>query len=421
MGATGTGKSTLLFNMIRQDIDNGEGVALIDPHGDLFDQVLRAIPSARVDDVVIIDPCDFEYAVGINFLECNDFYKSAQMNFAINEMMRIFDRLYDMRITGGPIFEQYVRHAMLLAMENDLDSATLMDVPMIFEDRRFRDHLKDHCHSKLTVNFWNKQAETAGGEASLSNMAPYICSKLNQFTNNALLRPITGQTKSTINFRDIMDRSKILLVNLSKGILGSLDCSLLGMLIMGKILTAGMGRANMSVEQRRPFFLYVDEFQNFTTASVSTLLSESRKYGINLSLANQNLAQLRGGAWQQDILDSVLGNVGSIMIMRSGIMDSEKLELYTRPELNAQDLQELPDFNVATRLLVNNSPTRPFVFRTKPGGKATDSAAVEKIRAISRAKYAKPTAWVEKDILDRYSRYKNVSATKDVSEEETAE
>jgi len=201
IGATGTGKSTLLLNMIRQDIENGEGTAVIDPHGDLYHQVLSTIPPARANDVVLIDPCNFEYSVGINFLECIDFYKPAQINFVVNEMIKIFDRLYDLRSTGGPMFEQYARNAMFLSMENDLERATLMDVPMIFEDWKFRDYLKKKCHSKLTVNFWDRQAETAGGEASLHNMTPYITSKLNQFTNNAILRPIIGQRKSTINFR----------------------------------------------------------------------------------------------------------------------------------------------------------------------------------------------------------------------------
>jgi len=407
VGATGTGKSTLLFNMIRQDIENGEGVALIDPHGDLYQQVLRTIPQNRVNDVVLIDPSNFEHSVGINFLECNDFYRPAQINFVVNEMMKIFGRLYDLRATGGPMFEQYVRNAMLLALENGLDRATLMDVPMIFESGDFRNYLKKKCYNKLTVNFWTKQAETAGGEASLSNMAPYITSKLNQFTNNALLRPIIGQTKSTIKFREVMDEGRILLVNLSKGLLGNLDTQLLGMFVIGKIQTAAMGRANIEVERRRPFFLFVDEFQNFTTDSVSSLLSESRKYGINLTLANQTLSQLRSGKGEQDILDSVLGNAGSMMILRSGIMDSEKLAMFTKPELTAQDLQELPDFHVAGRLLVNNSPTRPFVFRTLPAVKGKENGMVENIRAMSTMKYARPTTWVEQDILDRYSSDKD--------------
>lgn len=302
------------------------------------------------------------------------------------------------------MFEQYARHAMLLALENGLDRATLMDVPMVFEDLDFRNYLKKKCYNRHTVNFWTKQAEkTGGGDASLSNMAPYITSKLNQFTNNAILRPIIAQKKSTINFRVLMDEGRILLVNLSKGLLGCLDAQLMGMLIIGKIQTAAMGRANIVVKRRRQFFLYVDEFQNFTTDSVSTLLSESRKYGINLTLANQTLSQLRTGKGEQDILDSVLGNVSSIMILRSGIMDSEKLAMYTRPELTAQDLQELPDFHVAGRLLVNNSPTRPFVFRTLPAATDQENGMADEIKEMSTRKYARPTSWVEQDILDRYS------------------
>jgi Helicase HerA, central domain len=292
IGATGTGKSTLLFNMLRQDIENGEGVCLIDPHGDLHAQILNVVPRRRKDDVVIIDPCDFKHAVGINFLECSDSYKPIQMNFIVNEMIKIFDRLYDLRTTGGPMFEQYMRNALLLVMDSDYPGATLMDIPAIFEDKDYRKFLLDRCYSRIVKSFWTKQAERAGGEAALENMSPYICSKLNQFTTNALLRPIIGQSKSTINFREAMDKGKIILVNLSKGLLGELDAQLLGMLIIGKIFSAAMGRVTMRPEKRKPLFLTIDEFQNFTTDSVAHLLSEARKFGIYLTLANQNLAQL---------------------------------------------------------------------------------------------------------------------------------
>jgi hypothetical protein len=401
VGATGTGKSTLLYNMIRSDIENGEGVALLDPHGDLYQQVLDTIPEERAKDVVLIDPCDFQNSVGINFLECNDFYKPAQMNFVVNEMIRIFDRLYDLRTSGGPIFEQYMRNAMFLAMDNDLDRATLMDVPMIFEDERFRRYLKVHCKNRIVADFWTKTAERAGGEASLSNIAPYVTSKLNQFIHNALLRPIIGQFKSTINFREVMDRGKILLVNLSKGLIGELDSQLLGMLVMGKIFTAALARTNQPADERRPFFLYIDEFQNFTTGSVSGLLSEARKYGVSLTLANQNLTQLKAANGDQRILDSVLGNTASMLIMRTGVTDSEKLEMYTKPELRAQDLQELPDFHAAGRLLMNGSPTRPFVFKTLPKPSNAHVSSAERIKAASAARYSRPTASVEEEIMAR--------------------
>lgn len=403
VGATGTGKSTLLYNMIAQDIRNGEGVAVIDPHGDLYQQLLTSIPKHRADDVVLIDPSDYAHSVGINFLECEGLSKRVQTNFVVNEMIKIFDRLYDMRVAGGPIFEQYMRNAMLLVMESDYPAATLMDVPFLFEDKEFREFLLERCKNPIVRNFWKKQAEEAGGDASLRNMAPYITSKLNQFTTNGLLRPIIGQHKSTVDFRELIDTGKILLVNLSKGLLGEMDTQLLGMLIIGKIFTAAMGRTTLKAEQRKPMFLYVDEFQNFTTDTVAHLLSEARKFGLFLTLANQNLAQLSANSGKQNILDAVLGNVGTTLIFRLGAVDADKMQIYTRPELDAQDLQDLPDFHMAGRLLVKNCPSRPFVSRTLPNGKVSDCADAESIIEASREKYAVPTEKVEEEIIKRRS------------------
>lgn len=405
IGATGTGKSTLLFNMIRQDIENGEGICLIDPHGDLHAQILNAIPERRKNDVIIVDPCDFKHAVGINFLECSDNYKPIQMNFIVNEMIKIFDRLYDLRSTGGPMFEQYMRNALLLVMDNEFPGATLMDIPAIFEDKDYRKFLLDRCHSAVVKSFWLKQAERAGGEAALENMSPYICSKLNQFTTNALLRPIIGQSKSTLNFREAMDTGKIILVNLSKGLLGELDAQLLGMLIIGKIFSSAMGRVAVRPEKRRPLFLTIDEFQNFTTDSIAYLLSEARKFGIHLTLANQNLSQLNSGSGKLNILDSVLGNVGSMIILRLGAIDSERMAVYTKPELDSQDLQELPDFTAASRILSCNAPTRPFVFKTAPMVETGRSAHFSTIISNSRQRYTMLTEDVEKAINERRVNY----------------
>jgi hypothetical protein len=241
-------------------------------------------------------------------------------------------------------------------------------------------------------------------------MGPYITSKLNQFTTNALLRPIIGQPKSTINFREAMDKGKIVLVNLSKGLLGQLDCQLLGMLIMGKIFSSAMARITMKPENRKPLFLYIDEFQNFTTDSIAYLLSEARKFGIHLTLANQNLAQLNSGNGKQNILDSVLGNVGSMIILRLGAIDSEKMAVYTRPELDSQDLQELPDFTAAARILSNNAPTRPFVFKTVPMTETGRSAHVADIVANSRRKYTRFTEDVEKAISERREKFAEIEA-----------
>lgn len=401
VGATGTGKSTLLYNMIIQDIKNGEGVVVIDPHGDLYKQVLISVPKRRTKDVVLIDPCDFDYTVGINFLECNDFYRPVQMNFIVNEMIKIFDRLYDLRQTGGPLFEQYMRNALLLIMDDEFGGATLMDLPTVFEDSEYRRFLKDKCKDPFVESFWTKQAEEAGGDASLRNIAPYITSKLNQFTTNALLRPIIGQSKSTINFRDAIDEGKIILVNLSKGLLGELDTQLLGMLIIGKIFSSAMGRVSLSPEKRRPVFLYVDEFQNFTTDTIAHLLSEARKFGICLTLANQNLSQLLTNSGRQNILDAVLGNVGTILSFRLGAMDAEKMQSYTKPEIQAQDLQELPDFHASGRLLNKNTPSKPFVFKTLPAENGADCIDTDFVIEASRWRYSTLIKQVEADILKR--------------------
>lgn len=209
LGATGTGKSTLLYNLLVQDIEAGVGVCLLDPHGDLYRQVLAAVPPHRLKDVILVEPGDAERAVGINFLECGGPHPQVRMNFITNELIRIFHRLYDLTITGGLIFEQYMRNALLLVMDNEIAGGTLMDVPLLFEDERYRKELLEHCRNPYTVNFWRKQAEPASGDSSLKNMAPYITSKLNQFTSNALLRPIIGQARSTVDFRACLDEGRI--------------------------------------------------------------------------------------------------------------------------------------------------------------------------------------------------------------------
>lgn len=406
IGATGTGKSTLLYNMIKQDIENGEGVCLIDPHGDLFEQVLRAVPKERAEDVVIVDPSDFDRSVSINFLETGDFNKNVQQNFVVNEMIKIFDRLYDMKVAGGPIFEQYMRNCLLLLMDSEYTEATLTDVSRVFEDRDFRKYLKQNCRNEAVVSFWEKQAEAAGGDVSLSNVAPYITSKLNQFVHNALLRPIIGQPKSSINFREIMDSGRILLVNLSKGMLGELDTQLLGMLIIGKLFSSAMGRVKLPPEKRRTMYLYIDEFQNFTTDSVAFLLSEARKFGLALTLANQNLAQLRVNSGHHSILDSVLGNVGSTFMLRLGIVDADVMQIYTKPEMDGQDLQNQADFHVAARMLNRNAPGKPFVFRTMPATSTVNPDLASKIKVLSRLKYAANTELVEGEIKRRRTAYK---------------
>jgi hypothetical protein len=407
IGASGTGKSTLLYSMIMQDINRDEGVTVIDPHGDLYDSVLKSIPEKRIKDVVLFNPCDFEYSVGLNFLETsNGEYVELEMNYAINEMIEIFDRLYDLRTTGGPMFEQYMRNTMSLCIDNDIPGRTLVDVVSALENKRYRQFLLKHCRNHYTRNFWKNQAGRATGDASLENIVPYITSKLNQFVQNSLIRPIVGQPQSTVQFRDILDTGKILLVNLSKGLLGDLDGRLLGMLITGKVFGSAMSRIAMPEADRRIHYIYIDEFQNYTTDSIAYLISEARKFGLSLTISHQNLSQLNNNkAGKQNVLDSVLGNTGTILMFRTGIVDADKMEAYTKPEFVSGDLRELPDFHVAARMLVNNIPYKPFVFRTKPMPKMTRAANVDMIISQSRERYAVPRKLAENDMMSRLSKF----------------
>ena len=304
--------------MILQDTLAGRGVGLIDPHGDLYDQLLEALPLKRAKDVVLFNPGHLDTAPGINPLECSGPNRTQQVNFAINEFLKTFERMYNMRECGGPMFEMYFRNAMLLLLESDLEDVTLTEFSLVFEDGDYRKFLKSRCKNPLVVGFWNNQAEKAKGDAALENMAAYISSKINAFTCNALIRPIIGQSKSTVDVRQVLDNRGILLVKLPKGILGELDTQLLGSFLLSKVFTTAMSRAGMKPVCRNPFHLYVDEFQNFTNDTVAHMLSESRKYGLYLTLANQNLSQLQANAGRQNILDAVLGNVGNLISFRIG-------------------------------------------------------------------------------------------------------
>ena len=400
LGATGTGKSTLLHNLIMQDIEGGEGACLIDPHGDEYQQVLQSIPAHRVKDVILIDPSDREYAVGLNLLDCAGPHREMQVNFVINEVLAILDKLYDMKTCGGPMFEQYFRGALQLVMADPANEGTLVDMSAVFEHKAFRSSMVKKCEPSLLADFW-KMAENASNDSRIANIAPYIVCKLNMLVHNAMLRPIIGQAKSTVNFRQIMDRRGILLVNLSRGALGELDMRLLGMIVLTKLICAAMSRLDVVSSRRTPFHVYVDEFQNFTTDATASLLSESRKFGLCLTLANQNLSQLSAGKGQENLVHSVLGNVGSMVLFRLGAPDAEKLGIYTRPNFGPEDLQTLPNFHAASRLLTPTGPTVPFVFETYPACRKRANPAVLRRIVKNSRRYSTSIAAVELEIQRR--------------------
>ncbi len=394
VGQTGVGKTTLMENMVCRDIEAGKGVAVLDPHGDFVEAVLGLVPPQRQDDVIVFDPGFIQRPIGLNMLEY-DFNRPEEKTFIVNEIQSIFNRLF-LAETMGPMFEQYMRNALLLLMEDArAEAATLIEVPRIFTDEEFRKKKLARIKNPVVIDFWTKEAVKVGGEASLANMAPYITSKFNNFIANDYMRPIIGQPKSAFNFRQIMDKGKILLVNLSKGRIGDINADLLGMIFTGKFLMAALSRTDMPQEKRRDFNLYIDEFQNFTTDSISTILSEARKYRLNLTIAHQFIAQLT-----EKIRDAVFGNVGSIIAFRVGPQDAEFLVKQFEPVFGTGDLVNIDNFNAYVKILINNTTTRPFNIRILPHPTPSQTR-IQELKEKSFAAHGKDRAVVEQDILLR--------------------
>ncbi|HVN26079.1 MAG TPA: DUF87 domain-containing protein [Candidatus Paceibacterota bacterium] len=397
IGQTGTGKSTLLGNMIIEDIRAGKGVAIIDPHGDLVENALGFVPRERIDDVIYFNPGDLARPLGLNMLDFNH-ERPEEKTFIVNEMQSIFNKLFPPE-TMGPMFEQYMRNALLLLMEDMANEpATLMEVPRVFTDAAYRTRKLARIRNPIVADFWEKEAVKAGGEASLANMTPYITSKFNNFISNDYMRPIIGQAKSAFSFREVMDDGKILLINLAKGRIGDINAGLLGMIFTGKILMAALSRVDIAdADRRRDFNLYIDEFQNFTTDSISTILSEARKYRLNLTMAHQFIAQLT-----DKIKDAVFGNVGSQLVFRVGVQDAEFLVKQFEPVFDQNDLLNIDNLNAYAKILINGQTSKPFNIRIETtswnGG---DKVFAEKLKEYSRVKYGEERHAIEADIYRR--------------------
>lgn len=392
VGQTGTGKSAFLQEMAKQDVRNKKGMCFIDPHGDAIEDILTAVPKERAEDVIIFDPSDVGRPLGLNMLE---YERPEEKTFVINEMIGIFDKLYDMKATGGPMFEQYMRNAMLLVMDDPSSGSTLMEIPKVLADEDFRRLKLSRCKNPIVVDFWTKEAEKAGGEAALANMVPYITSKLTTFISNDMMRPIIAQQKSTLNFRQVMDEGKILLINLSKGKIGELNSYLLGMVIIGKLLMAALSRVDIPQDQRRDFYLYIDEFQNVTTNSIAQILSEARKYRLDLIIAHQFIGQL-----SEDISKAVFGNVGSMCAFRVGPEDAEFLEKQFSPVFTASDLVNVDNRNCFMRLLINNESAKPFNMKTHDLTRG-DQEMANQLKELSRLKYGRDVNIVNREIMER--------------------
>ena len=395
VGQTGTGKSTLIYNMAVEDIVKGNGVAVIDPNGDLIQNLLASIPEERIDDVILFDPGDVLRPVGLNMLEF-DKSRPEQKTFIVNEMQSIFNRLFPPE-TMGPMFEQYMRNALLLLMEDaENEPATLMEVPRIFTDTDYRERRLDRIMNPAVVDFWRNEAVKAGGDAALANMAPYITSKFNNFIANDYVRPIISQVKSAFNFRDVMDNGKILLINLSKGRIGDINAGLLGMIIVGKLQMSAFSRADVTdPAKRRDFYLYIDEFQNFTTDSIATVLAEARKYRLNLIVAHQYIGQLT-----EKIRDAVFGNVGSMSVFRIGANDAEFLVKQFEPVFTRNDLVNIDNLNAYVKLLIKGETAKPFNMRIRPSY-SNNFELAEKLRELNRVKFGVERREIEEEVYRR--------------------
>lgn len=394
IGKSGSGKSEMLANMAIQDIKNGDGVAVIDPHGDLVETILGCIPKERADDVIVFDPSDMDRPMGLNMIES----PSPEMtDFVVGEMIAIFYKLFPPEYLG-PMFEHTMRNLMLTLIADLDDPGTLIEIPRLITDPEYQKKWIAKVKDPVVRSYWeNEVARTS--DSQKSEMFGYLISKVGRFVENTMMRNIIGQQRSAFDFRQVMDEKKILLVNLSKGKVGDLNANLLGLIIVSKLQMAVMRRSDMPKEQRKDFFLYIDEFQNFITPSIATILSEARKYRISLTVVHQYMAQLAPKG-ETEIRDAVLGNVGTMLIGRIGIEDAEVLAKEFAPVFSPIDLVNVEAFTWNTKMLVNNTAARPFTLSGPPPIKG-DRRMVEALKQLSRLKFGRDRMLVEEEIMER--------------------
>ncbi len=397
IGKTGTGKTEMLKTMIMQDINNGEGLAVIDPHGDLVEDILRMIPPKRAEEVILFDPSDTDRPMGFNMLEAST---EQQKHFVVNSIIGLMYKLFDPNKTGiiGPRFEHAIRNAMLTVMYEE--GSTFIEVVRVLTDQAFVQELLPKVQDPIIRRYWTDQiAQTS--DFHKSEVLDYITSKFGRFVTNKMIRNIIGQSKSSFDFRKVMDEGKILLINLSKGKIGEENANFLGLVLVPKILVAAMSRQDIpNQEDRRDFFLYVDEFQNFATPDFAQILSEARKYRLNLIVANQFIGQM-----EEEIKNAIFGNVGTIASFRVGVTDANYLQHEFQPLFNENDLINVDKYNAYMRTIVGGEPVAPFSLdTTKDVSKEKElqnDRVAELVRELSRLKFGKGQEMIETEIAQR--------------------
>ena len=395
IGKTGVGKSELLIEMIMQDIRAGKGVCFIDPH-DTVEKIMEMIPPERAEDVIYFNPSDTERPMALNMLEART---EEEKHFVTTSIVGLMYKLYDPHKTGiiGPRFEHAIRNAMLTVMSEP--GNTFVEVVRVLTDAKYVQELLPKVKDPMVRRYWTDQiAQTS--DFHKSEVLDYIVSKFGRFVTNKMMRNIIGQSESAFNFRKVMDEGKILLINLAKGRIGEENSQFLGLILVPKILIGAMSRQDIPEEQRRPFYLYVDEFQNFATPDFAQILSEARKFGLALTVANQFIGQM-----EEEVKNAIFGNVGTLVSFRVGVNDANYLQHEYQPVFSETDLINVERFNAYIKTIVNNEPVQPFSLDlTKDMSKAKEARSVkmaEMVKQLSRLKYARDVNVIEAEIMNR--------------------
>ncbi len=396
IGQTGMGKSVFLENLAFQDMCDGRGFAFIDPHGDAVEALLKRVPEERIDDVIYFDPADIEHPVGMNMFE---FTNEDQKDFIVQEGISMLQSLFDPQNQGffGPRGQHMFRNAALLLMA-DPAGATFIDIPQCFTDPEFVKSKLKYVTDKAVYDYWTKEFPQSQKSNDAGEVITWFASKWGPFIANTIMRNTLGQVKSGFNIREIMDTKKIFLVNLSKGRLGDINANLLGMIFVMKFQQAAMSRQDIPEDQRQDFCLYVDEFQNFATDSFESILSEARKYRLNLIVANQFMTQLT-----DKIREALLGNVGTIICGRIGVTDAELMVKAFTPTFTAEDLTKTPNFAAVAKVMMFDMPSAPFTMNLPAPMGEPNEDLMKNLKVYSATRFGKTRAEVEKEIQERWS------------------
>lgn len=389
IGKTGMGKTTMMENMVIQDIRNGHGVAFLDPHGDSVQRILNCIPPERINDVIYFNPADLEYPVAFNILEAVDQkYKHLVASGLMGVFTKIWANMWSARM-------EYILNNTILAL---LDSPgnTLLGITRMYVDKKYRKKIVDNIKDPMVRSFWTDEYANYNEKYRTEAIAP-IQNKVGQFLSSGIIRNIVGQPKSTIDLREIMDSRKILIMDLSKGKVGEDNSALLGAMIVTKLQLAAMSRTDIPEKERKDFYLYVDEFQNFATDSFATILSEARKYRLNLIVGHQYIAQLENDK-NTKVRDAIFGNVGTIVTFRVGAADAEFLETEFDPVFTPNDLVNLPKYHVILKLMINGVASEPFSGITLAPNESYITDNSEKVIRVSRERFTNPVSVVEDKI-----------------------